>query len=170
MLFYKLSLEYIKPTDWVLDIASGSGWGSYLLSQNAKFVTGVDISHEAVDYARTEYQSKNLHFTQGSILNIPFPDETFDVVNSIETFEHVKRHEAEKMISECYRVLKKGGLYLFSTPDHLVYPYQPKTEEEYVGFHFWHYTRNELESLLQCFPTITFTKATTTHFVSCLKF
>jgi SAM-dependent methyltransferase len=167
---YKKSSELIKDSDWVLDIACGSGWGSLLLAEKAKAVQGVDISQEAVEYARREYKAPNLYFLQGSILEIPFPEGTFDIVNSIETFEHVKRFEAEKMISECHRVLKPGGLYVFSTPDGDFFPYKPKTQEEYIGFHFWHYSKNELDAILWQFSQITYDKISqASHFVICKK-
>ena len=46
--------------------------------------------------------------------NIPLPDQTFDVVLSLNTFEHI--FEIDKNIRELKRVLKKGGIFLFSTP------------------------------------------------------
>lgn len=42
------------------------------------------------------------------------PNNSIDVINAMELFEHVK--EVEKGLSECYRVLKKGGTILISCP------------------------------------------------------
>ena len=57
------------------------------------------------------------------------------------------------LLSECHRVLRMGGIWQFSTPDHNRHPYQPKSESEFRGYHFWHYTREELQALLSPFFT-----------------
>ena len=44
--------------------------------------------------------------------------ESIDTVNAIELFEHVEK--INKGIAECYRVLKKGGTFIFSVP--FLYP------------------------------------------------
>jgi len=144
---YEKSLQYVE-NKFVLDIASGSGWGTEMLSKKAAFVVGADISKEAVAYARKEYPQHNSRYCVGDVLNLPFPNDFFDVVNSIETFEHVPRNKADCLISEVLRVLKPGGLFVFSTPDGEQYPYRPKDESEYTGYHCWHYSRVELFDLL----------------------
>lgn len=154
---YQRNLNYVE-NKFVLDIACGVGWGTELLAKGAKFVIGVDVDAPSIEYAKKEYTGDNFRFVQGSILSIPFPDQLFDVVNSIETFEHVKRYEIETLVSECYRVLKPGGLFIFSTPDGSQFEYQPKNETEYVGYHFWHYTKDELEKLLAVFSRVNIQK------------
>ena len=83
---YQRNLNYVE-NKFVLDIACGVGWGTELLAQKAKFVIGVDVDAPSIEYAKKEYIGDNFRFVQGSILTIPFPDQLFDVVNSIETFE-----------------------------------------------------------------------------------
>ncbi len=55
---YALACEFVKGKR-VLDIASGEGYGSNLLSKNAEHVTGVDISDEAVKHANLKYASES---------------------------------------------------------------------------------------------------------------
>lgn len=52
----------------------------------------------------------------GSIENIPFKDETFDIVVALEVIEHVPN--IQKSFSDVNRVLKKNGHFIFSTPIH----------------------------------------------------
>ncbi len=52
----------------------------------------------------------------GSIENIPFKNETFDIVVALEVFEHVPN--VLKSFSEVKRVIKRKGYFIFSTPIH----------------------------------------------------
>ena len=111
---YALALELAEGKK-VLDIACGEGYGSNLLAQKAKQVTGVDIDIDTIGRARNKYTAANLSFQQGSTIRIPAADRQFDMVVSFETLEHVE--EQEQMISEIKRVLAPAGLLLISTPD-----------------------------------------------------
>lgn len=48
---------------------------------------------------------------------LPFPDDTFDGVLASHCVEHWECNEAAKVMSECRRVLKTGGILLVSVPD-----------------------------------------------------
>lgn len=99
----------------VLDIASGAGYGTALLADKARKITGMDYSDEAVEYSNGLYSKKNLEFIQGDAQKMPFKDSTFDVVVSLETIEHLP--EPEKFVKEVVRVLKPDGLFYVSTPN-----------------------------------------------------
>jgi SAM-dependent methyltransferase len=83
---YKFANEYVGTEDTVLDIACGTGYGTEMLSMNCKFVTGVDISQVAIDYAKSKRRGKNIQF----LLNDFFSTEVIaDVTVSFETIEHI---------------------------------------------------------------------------------
>jgi glycosyltransferase involved in cell wall biosynthesis/ubiquinone/menaquinone biosynthesis C-methylase UbiE len=113
----------------VLDIASGEGYGSAMLARKAKYVTGVDISIDAVDHARERYKKENLDFKVGSCVDIPLPDESADLVVSFETIEHHDQHE--KMMQEIKRVLRPAGILLISSPDKYNYSVEPGYSNPY---------------------------------------
>lgn len=113
----------------VLDIASGEGYGSFLMARNAKYVYGVDISKETIQHASNNYKSNNLKFILGSTDNIPLDDDSIDVCVSFETIEHHEKHL--EMISEIKRVLKKNGVLFISSPDKLNYSDIPKYVNPY---------------------------------------
>ncbi|MEZ0449571.1 class I SAM-dependent methyltransferase [Cellulomonas sp. ICMP 17802] len=101
----------------VLDIASGSGYGSQLLAGSAASVIGVDVSADAVAYASTEHSRSNLEFRVGDAERIPVDDASVDVVVTFETIEHVADYE--RFVAEIDRVLAPGGVALVSTPNDL---------------------------------------------------
>jgi len=125
---YVLSCELVDKMD-VLDIASGEGYGSYMLAEKANSVIGVDISQEAITHARANYKQKNLKFLIGSCEEIPLADNTIDVVVSFETIEHHDKHD--EMISEIKRVLKPNGTLIISSPDKRNYSEGPGIANPY---------------------------------------
>jgi len=115
---YAIAVEFSKGKK-VLDIASGEGYGSNLISEYATTVIGIDISEEAIIHSQSTYKKENLNFRQGSALDIPLENSSFDVVISFETLEHISDHQ--KMMSELKRVLKPDGILIISTPEKAVY-------------------------------------------------
>lgn len=111
---YFFATAFVAGKD-VLDIASGEGYGTYVLSRHASHVTGVDVSQEAVSAASEKYSSPKLNFLQGNASSIPLADASVDVVVSFETLEHLLEQKA--MLSEIKRVLRTGGLLIMSTPN-----------------------------------------------------
>ncbi|OFV67075.1 MAG: type 11 methyltransferase [Candidatus Syntrophoarchaeum butanivorans] len=99
----------------VLDVACGSGYGSNYLAENAVQVWG-DINKMALKYAVSHYNRANLNFVRLDGTNLPFPDEYFDVVVSIETIEHIADYR--RFLEEIRRVLKIDGIFVGSTINH----------------------------------------------------
>ena len=120
---YAFACQFVSGKK-VLDLASGEGYGSYLLSQEADHVVGVEIDPESVEHARTKYPRDDLEFMQGSILEIPIAGEhLFDLVVCFEAIEHVSDHD--KLLSEVKRLLKADGLFIVSTPNKKIYTDEP---------------------------------------------
>jgi SAM-dependent methyltransferase len=130
----------------VLDIASGEGYGSALLSRSAKSVVGVDISEAAVAHAKIKYKADNLSYWHGSCAAIPLADHSVDVVVSFETIEHHEQHE--EMMREIKRVLIPGGVLLISCPDKLEYSDKPGYDNPY---HVKELYRDQFISLLNSY-------------------
>lgn len=116
----------------VLDVASGEGYGSAKLASTAKSVIGVDIDSNAVEHANSTYNLPNLEYRQGSATDLAtagLADDSFDVVVSFETIEHLHDHQA--MLDELCRVLRPSGILLISSPDKLEYTDIPDHQNEY---------------------------------------
>lgn len=48
---------------------------------------------------------------------LPFDDESIDFIYSSHLIEHIRKDEAEKVLRDCFRVLKRGGLIRLVVPD-----------------------------------------------------
>ncbi len=88
---YCLAPDLCQGLD-VLDFASGEGYGSSILANVARSVTGVDVDPRAIAHAQTTYGGENVRFIQGSALDLPLRDASVGAVVSFETLEHVREH------------------------------------------------------------------------------
>lgn len=123
----------------ILDIASGSGYGTKILAETAKYVYGVDVNTTAVNYSKKHYAAKNIEYIVGDGESIPLDDNSVDVVVTFETIEHIKDYK--KFLDEVDRILKPDGLLLVSTPNDVEFA-------EGNHFHLHEFTYEELKDLL----------------------
>ena len=93
----------------VLDVCCGTGYGSEILSKSASSVLGVDISQEAVSFARKNHSNDKIKFVRMDAHDLKLPDGSKDLVTAFEALEHVS--DPDRMLSEIKRVLKKGGYF-----------------------------------------------------------
>lgn len=104
-----------RPIRSVLDVGTADGLmlrRLHALWPEARCV-GVDLSRELLLVARCASAS----FVEANALYLPFSADTFDLVISTATIEHVT--DPSLMVAECYRVLCPEGLCVVTTPDPL---------------------------------------------------
>lgn len=100
----------------ILDAGCGTGWFSKFSAERGAFVTSMDLGENLLAKVALKCPSDRI---VGSILDIPFQDNTFDVVISSEVIEHVP--DPFKAIQELFRVLKPGGTMILTTPNKIWY-------------------------------------------------
>lgn len=111
---YRFCNDYIKRKV-VLDIPCGVGWGTSLLKGASKII-GIDISPEAIDYAKKHFENAKRKFLVGKMENIPLKDNSIDILICLEGFEHVERKIGKEFIKESKRVIKNKGLMILTCP------------------------------------------------------
>ena len=95
----------------VLEIGTGMGYGIEVVAPAAaRFIT-VDKSVPVLPTPLPD----NAEFRRMSVPPIDFPDGSFDCVISFQVIEHIRRDE--EFVREVSRVLRKGGVFVVSTPN-----------------------------------------------------
>lgn len=115
---YLFARHFIEDKN-VLDLACGEGYGSFLLSQKAKMVVGIDIDKNAIEHAKNKYSKNNLTYLEASFFEVPCRSMSFDIIVCFEAIEHVNNHS--DLLREIIRLLSPDGFLLISTPNRIEY-------------------------------------------------
>lgn len=123
----------------VLDLGCGTGRTTVVLDEMGFDVVGVDLLKSQLSTARNLFP--DIELSVGDAMSLPFSAESFDYVlfsfNGIdEIYPEEKRYET---LLEIWRVLKSGGIFLFSSHNLLtwlvVHPFHPRSILETL--YFW---------------------------------
>lgn len=130
-----LKWSEIQQVEKILDVGCGIGGSSLYLAQKYNATaTGITLSPvqaaRAKERAAIAQMSEKTEFLVADALQMPFADNSFDLVWSMESGEHMA--DKEQFLKECYRVLKPGGTFLMATWCHrpTKSPNQPLTPDE----------------------------------------
>lgn len=93
----------------ILDVGCGTGANLEMLSSFGE-AEGVDISEEALTFCK----SKGLKVQKGLVEELPFEDDSFDVVTGLDVIEHLDDDVAG--LKEMFRVTRQGGRALIFVP------------------------------------------------------
>lgn len=94
----------------VAELGCSSGYLLNGFRQQEQFSPiGIEIDRSKVARGRAEYGNA-IHFVESTASTIPLPNESVDVVYTIETIEHLSR--VEDIFRECYRILRPEGVFL----------------------------------------------------------
>jgi len=122
--WYRLVLEYLGSVEneRILEIACGRGGFVRLLASREARVVGADFSISALRIGQQKLREREgpplrAVLAQADAQNLPFAANSFDVVISCETIEHLLDPRAA--VREMARVTRPGGLLYLTTPNYL---------------------------------------------------
>lgn len=111
---YNIAKKYCK-NKIVVDCACGCGYGSYILSEKAKYVFGYDISENAIEFARKNWQKINISFNIFDMTKNKLPLK-YDVIVCIGSIEHFNIPIID-IIKKFKKQLKKNGILYLHYPE-----------------------------------------------------
>jgi len=97
----------IKPGDKILDVGCGKGFLLYdfTLVVPGVEIYGIDISQYAIDNAKEEVRDR---LQVGSATKLPWPDQHFDLVYSLNTLHNLHAYDLDPALREIERVGRKN--------------------------------------------------------------
>ena len=109
---YTAAIKFLIGSKHILDI--GCGTGTFLDAWQSKergSIQGIDINSENVAHAK----KNGLNVSQGSALEVPFEDNTFDGIHCSHVMQVFQPHEAQNFIKECARVMTNNSVLVITT-------------------------------------------------------
>jgi ubiquinone/menaquinone biosynthesis C-methylase UbiE len=107
-----------KHVNWTekdaLEVSSGRGGGAHFVMRYFKprSYKGLDFSSRAIKFCQWRYKLDGLSFHHGNAEELPFEDESFDVVMNVEASLYYPK--IERFFQHVVRVLKPGGHFLYT--------------------------------------------------------
>ncbi|MBV6623849.1 MAG: methyltransferase domain-containing protein [Rivularia sp. (in: Bacteria)] len=128
-----LQWAQVQQAENILDVGCGIGGSSlYLADKFNAAATGITLSpvqaQRASERAAEFGLQHKTNFQVADALNMPFEDNSFDLVWSLESGEHMP--DKNRFLQECYRVLKPGGKLILVTWCHRATDELPLSAEE----------------------------------------
>lgn len=110
-------VEQLAKGARALDFGCGTGYGTAKLGEVADSVVGIDISDEAIQWARQTHRNPKLTFDIRADLGQGLPQGSFDLVTCFEMIEHVDHATQIATVSSIANLLTTSGKLVISTPD-----------------------------------------------------
>jgi ubiquinone/menaquinone biosynthesis C-methylase UbiE len=108
--------NYLQPGMAILDIGVGGGRTTSYLSSFASRYVGIDYAEEMIRACRKKYPALTFDVANAADLS-SFSDASFDaIVMAFNSIDYVlPDSQRERCLQECHRVLKRGGMLIFSS-------------------------------------------------------
>ena len=103
----------IQPGQRVLDVGCGTGLLTIMIKGSVPeaIVTGLDADEEVLRIARDKSRGTNILWDHAFAFDMPYPDQSFDVVVSSFVTHHLTAEEKLRAFREVHRVLRPAGCF-----------------------------------------------------------
>ncbi|UWD48350.1 class I SAM-dependent methyltransferase [Clostridioides difficile] len=152
---YMLSNIAPKQDNTVLEVASGTCICSRFLAPHAQAVVCLDATTSMLKKGKCEAEKEHLHnmfFVKGYAEELPFLDNSFDIVFSRLAFHHFT--DVYKVFSEMVRVLKPDGKLVFidmEATDEILRPIEDELETLRDSSHVRNLSITEMKKLFESY-------------------
>lgn len=123
----------------ILNVGAATGATSQMLSRYGE-VTSLEYDSDCCQFVREEL---GLEVTEGSVLDLPYEDQSFDLVCAFDIIEHVD--DDQKAVEEMKRVCVEGGNLFVTVPAFM----SLWSDHDVINHHFRRYKIGELKNLFK---------------------
>lgn len=136
---YEFAAKYLTEhgVKTVIDAGCGNGYGSRILAEAGLKVTAIDVSAEAIAFARHYYRHDAIEYSVADIATFYYPKA--DAIVALEVVEHIA-----DAIGLLIRFGEVAPLLIMSVPNENVTPFAAHS----APYHFRHYTPEQLAELI----------------------
>jgi 2-polyprenyl-3-methyl-5-hydroxy-6-metoxy-1,4-benzoquinol methylase len=127
----------------ILDVGCGSGQFTEILTgslNSFESLTGIDVAEEYLSEARLKFPGNQYEFKVASSLELPFENESYDMVAISKALHHVEDPQAS--LHEMKRVLKPDGYFLINEM------HRDQLSEAQGSHMMYHHLRSEIDNVL----------------------
>lgn len=116
--FYPYTADLLPKTNGakILDLGCGTGLQLehyFRLNPSAK-ITGIDLTESMLNALKNKFPEKDLTLICGSYFDVPFDENTFDAVVSVESLHHFTKEEKIPLYTKLCKALKDGGYFILT--------------------------------------------------------
>src|SRR3954470_4508647 len=113
----EMCLDELRGGDKILEVGFGTGLTFLNINEKYREIHGIDLTAQIEPVVNLwKEQGVNVHLRQGSVLELPYENDTFDTVLLISILEHLQPSDQPKAMAEIRRVLKPGGQLVYGVP------------------------------------------------------
>ena len=145
-IYEKIAEEWVSGRT-VIDIGCSIGVGSNILSHYARFVWGIDVNKEAVEFANLYIGRPNLNF---AVLDIEHPPtreiSNFEVIVAVEILEHLKDVQAGLNTIKKFFSIRRKSMCFITAPN--LNNEEVKKRDDKNGLHLQHWTAGDFYKLM----------------------
>jgi ubiquinone/menaquinone biosynthesis C-methylase UbiE len=112
----EITKKYLKSSDSVLDYACGTGSMTIDIARHVETMDAMDISPRMLEVVKERAQHnniENIQFTQGTLSDAPYDDESFDAVLAFNILHLLE--DPQLAVHKVNRLLKPGGFFISAT-------------------------------------------------------
>ncbi len=154
----EILMEQLPIGSMILDVGSGRGFFAKKLAESGYSVIGLDFANNIIEKTNEEVENwglvGKLKFVEGSALDIPFTDNSFDGVCDFGLMENLYEEDWEQYAGEISRILKPGGFYLntsLSRETQNFFEFRPKSsvdgEFKKYGINYHFFSKDEMKNI-----------------------
>lgn len=140
--------KFLTEQSHYLEVGSGDCSLSIAVAKRVEHAYAIDVSHEIANQANLP---KNLSLVISNGVSIDVVPDSIDLAFSNQLMEHLHPEDAEAQLTNILTSLKKGAMYVCSTPNKVTGPHDVSQffDDEACGFHLKEYTASSLSKLFK---------------------